>query len=136
MISTFTIPGRPPSINNMYVTSRFGHRHLSKKATDFKKLVKNYVKDKFIYDSDRYAIETEIYFYLTKVITRNGRISKTSCDLDGIVKAVQDSVFDQIGVDDSQICKSTLYKIDSEEDKTVFIIKTIPITLVKNQLRH
>ncbi len=132
MIATFTIPMRPPSLNNMYVSSRCGkRRHLSREAVKFKNFAKYHIANEFKYDEKKYALEVEIYFYLKNVFTKDGKISKTSKDYDGMIKCVQDVIFDIIKIDDSQVCKATIFKIDALEDCVVYILKTMPLTLVK-----
>jgi Holliday junction resolvase RusA-like endonuclease len=95
-----------------------------KPARDFKKMVSTIVKGKKInFNEKEQFISIEIYFYLKTLMTKRGTISKTSSDYDGLIKLIQDSVFDELGIDDSMICHAIIKKLPSNEDKTVMIIR-------------
>lgn len=96
-----------------------------KPARDFKKMVSGIVKGKKIkFDETEEFISVEIYFYLKNLITKKGCVSKTSSDYDGLIKLIQDSVFQELGIDDSMICHAIVKKLPGIEDKTVMIIRT------------
>lgn len=122
---TITIPGKPPTLNNAYSSARHGRRFLVKSARDYKKMVSLIVRGKkLVFDESDEFISVEIYFYLKDLITKKGRISKTSSDWDGLCKIIQDAVFDELGVDDSLICHAIVKKLPGPEDKTVMIIRS------------
>lgn len=135
MILTITIPGKPPTFNNAYSSGFKGKRFMVKPAKDFKKMVSTIVKGKKIKFNDKEQfISVEIYFYLKNMITKSGTVSKTSSDYDGLIKIIQDAVFDELGIDDSLICHAIIKKLPSDKDQTVMIIRahSLSTMLVEN----
>lgn len=134
MIATFTIPMRAPSVNSMYVSRYRGKsKILSKEGKAFKTFVKYHVTHEFNYDKTTHALEVEVYFYLSNLLTKakEKTVSDNSGDLDNFLKISIDSVFECLGLNDSQVCKITAQKMESDKDIIVFMLKTVPLSLFR-----
>lgn len=136
MLLTITIPGRPPSLNSMYVTSKCGrYRFLSKEATTYKSYAQRTLRGlSFEYNKKENALDLEMYVYLRNVTTKKGAISEKSGDLDGFFKGPIDCLFKALKIDDSAICKITAFKLEAEEEKVVMILRTMPLSDVTANL--
>lgn len=134
MIATFRIEGKVPRVNNAYGTNKKGSRYLITEYTNFKKrLVVEASKVQFAYDPYKDALEVEIYFYQDNLFTtdkKGKRISLTSGDYDGLIKIVQDAIMKGLKINDAVICKSTILKLPSENNETIFIVKTFPLASI------
>jgi Holliday junction resolvase RusA-like endonuclease len=136
MIATYTIPMRAPSVNGLYISKYKGRgKTISKEGLKFKNFVKYHVTTDFTYDKTTHALEVEIFFYIKDLFTKTKvkTISDRSGDLDNFLKVSIDSVFSCLGINDSQICKITTQKLEAENDCIVFILKTFPLSLVRQR---
>lgn len=95
------IPGLPPSLNNMYPTSRQGRRYVSKEGKAFKKLAKAIVaiaiRGNQLAPDEWYHVRIDFY---TQLFYKNGKPKKW--DVTNHQKAVEDSLAEAVGVDDSR----------------------------------
>jgi len=73
----------------------------------------------------------EYYFYSNTAITKKGLPSKTSGDVDGKIKLIQDAMCEALGVDDSIIFEITAKKIFSAKNSITAIIRTLPLESFK-----
>ena len=134
MIATFTIPMRPPSVNGMYISKYRGGKILSPAGKKFKNFVKYHVNTEFQYDKTTHTLEAEIFFYLNGLFTKSKTVSNTCLDIDNGVKIAIDSIFECLEINDSQICKLTVQKLEANQDCIVFILKTMPLSLVRQRV--
>lgn len=119
MILTITIPGKTPNLNSLYVTSKCGrYRFLSKEAQTYK----------------THGLEVEAYFYIRNIFTKTGSISEKSGDIDGFLKCSIDAIFANLEIDDSAICKLTVYKLESDQDMSTFLISPMLLKSVKRKV--
>lgn len=136
MILTITIPGKTPNLNSLYVTSKCGrYRFLSKEAQTYKTQVKKIMNDvKFEIDKKTHGLEVEAYFYIRNIFTKTGSISEKSGDIDGFLKCSIDAIFANLEIDDSAICKLTVYKLESDQDMSTFLISPMLLKSVKRKV--
>lgn len=133
MVLSFSIPYKPLTTNHIYGQRKFGGRFLKPEVVKFKKEVEIILKDKSLnYDEKTEYIEIEYYFYLSNFYTKKGLINKKSGDIDNFKKALQDSIFKSLGIDDSAICNDVTKKRFSEKDYTVVIIRTARLDCLKS----
>ena len=106
------IPFKTPTINLMYSTFR-GHRVKSKEARELSKTVKEIVLNnsvEIIIGELEVTIEVHSNWY-----NKDKTIKKR--DIANLEKFITDSIFDGIeGMDDKQIFKLTMKKIQSDEE--------------------
>lgn len=127
MIATITINERAPTYNSAYLNVKGRGRILKEEIKKYKGRVKHQARDiVFKCDRSKEHIEAEFYFYRTDVFTHDGNISLTSADWDGLIKITQDAIFDGLKSNDALICRATVYKLQSDQDMTVVILKTAP----------
>lgn len=93
------------TLNMLYPSSKTGRRFLSKKGKDFKTLVsietkKALLGSSFSFDPETHYLSTEIFFYTPRLVTAKGRISKGKPDTSNCIKALEDAVFETLGIDD------------------------------------
>lgn len=136
MILTITIPGKTPNLNSLYVTSKCGrYRFLSKEAQTYKTQVKKIMNGvKFEIDKKTHGLEVEAYFYIRNIFTKTGSISEKSGDIDGFLKCSIDAIFANLEIDDSAICKLTVYKLESDQDMSTFLISPMLLKSVKRKV--
>lgn len=111
------IPGLPPTVNNAFVNGRNG-RHLSQEATVWKQgvmLATICTRQKAIHG----LVEVSLTFYSEKWRTKAGKPRKI--DVANLEKLFVDAVFKQLGMDDSNIWKLTLRKLDGPEESVIRI---------------
>lgn len=143
MILTITIPGKTPNLNSLYVTSKCGrYRFLSKEAQTYKTQVKKIMNGvKFEIDKKTHGLEVEAYFYIRNIFTKtgsnsekSGSNSEKSGDIDGFLKCSIDAIFANLEIDDSAICKLTVYKLESDQDMSTFLISPMLLKSVKRKV--
>jgi len=114
-----TIPFKTPTVNLMYSTFR-GHRVKSKQARDLSKEVKEIVLNtptQIITGELEATIDIYSNWY-----NKDGTIKKR--DIANLEKFITDSIFENLDqMDDKQIFKITMNKIQSREEKSVIGIK-------------
>jgi len=66
------------------------------------------------YDELKHYLIIGYIFYMPVLVKKKDRISKTSKDVDNIVKPLQDLIFKQLSADDSSIISISSTKIHSE----------------------
>lgn len=113
----------PISLNKLYRQFR-GRTIISKEGREFKKTVSALIAG---FDStsingmftETQGLAVEISFYSNRFFTKDGKIRKRYLDCDNLLKATLDTVFAEIGLDDSYITKLTVTKQSGYYDKTV-----------------
>lgn len=113
----------PISLNKLYRQFR-GRTIISKEGREFKKTVGALIAG---FDTtsingmftETQGLAVEINFYSNRFFTKDGRIRKRYLDCDNLLKATLDTVFAEIGLDDSYITKLTVTKQSGYYDKTV-----------------
>jgi Holliday junction resolvase RusA-like endonuclease len=116
----------PISLNRLYRQFR-GRTIISKEGREFKKLVLALIAG---FDTssihgmftDSVGLAVEINFHSNRFYTKQGNIRKRYLDCDNLLKVVLDTVFAEIGIDDSYITKLTVTKSSGYYDKTVIRI--------------
>lgn len=117
----------------MYPTSKGGRRYLSKEGTAFKAMVyqetiKTVRNSDFSFNPDNQYISSEIYFYTPKLLTKQRRINKTKPDTDNCLKALNDSIFEALGLDDCYNLDVSASVHYSEEPMIVVILRVHSLT--------
>lgn len=113
----------PISLNKLYRQFR-GRTIISKEGREFKKTVGALIAG---FDTtsingmftETQGLAVEINFYSNRFFTKDGKIRKRYLDCDNLLKATLDTVFAEIGLDDSYITKLTVTKQSGYYDKTV-----------------
>lgn len=113
----------PISLNKLYRQFR-GRTIISKEGREFKKTLGALLAG---FDSssingmftETQGLAVEIDFYSNRFYTKDGKIRKRYLDCDNLLKATLDTVFAEIGLDDSYITKLTVTKQSGFYDKTV-----------------
>lgn len=113
----------PISLNKLYRQFR-GRTIISKEGREFKKTLSALLAG---FDSssingmftETQGLTVEIDFYSNRFYTKDGKIRKRYLDCDNLLKATLDTVFAEIGLDDSYITKLTVTKQSGFYDKTV-----------------
>lgn len=78
-------------------------------------------------DSSNSILKVEYRHYNTKYFIKDGsRLNKKAGDVDGIIKVLQDKIFDLIGVDDFMIKDLRSVQYPSDRDFVKVIIEEIP----------
>jgi len=114
------IPFKAPTVNQMYATFN-GRRVKSKEARIFKKEVEEIMKDQ-TYENMEGQLDVEVLVY-SNWFNKDGKIKKK--DVANYEKAIIDSVFANLEMDDSQIFEIKLYKIQSQIERSEVIIESI-----------
>lgn len=113
----------PISLNKLYRQFR-GRTIISKEGREFKKTVGALIAG---FDTtsingmftETQGLAVEISFYSNRFFTKDGKIRKRYLDCDNLLKATLDTVFAEIGLDDSYITKLTVTKQSGYYDRTV-----------------
>jgi len=116
---TLRVSMLPPSTNNCFVT--VGNRRvLSKEAKAFKELAQWTVKVG-LKPLPKFAgpVEVSLTFYSGKWLTKAGKPRRI--DLGNMEKLLVDAVFEMLHLDDSNIWKLTLPKLDGPEESVIRI---------------
>ena len=120
---------KPLSLNSAYRNNRQGIRFKTKKYQEFKKQFDeeirpylNELKSLFnAFESGRHGIYTT-YDIFCPIMTKDGRISKTSGDASNFPKLLEDLLF-QHGVDDCNVVSVRSRKHHSKEVYTIIRIE-------------
>lgn len=125
---TITIKTDPLPLNRLYPTNKAGRRFLSKEGSDYKKIVHietvNAIREQgFYFDPNTHYLTSEIFFYTPKLITKKGDISKSKPDTSNLVKALEDAVFEVLGVDDCYNLDLNISVHYSKEPVIVYILR-------------
>jgi Holliday junction resolvase RusA-like endonuclease len=113
----------PISLNKLYRQFR-GRTIISKEGREFKKHMAvilagfdtSSINGMF---TETQGLAVEISFHSNRFYTKDGRIRKRFLDCDNLLKATLDTVFAEIGIDDSYITKLTVTKSQGYYDKTI-----------------
>ena len=113
----------PISLNRLYRQFR-GRTIISKEGREFKKTVGALISG---FDTssingmftESEGLEVEINFHSNKFYTKAGNIRKRYLDVDNLLKATLDTIFAEIGLDDSLITRLVVTKERGYYDKTV-----------------
>lgn len=112
-----TIPFASQSVNKMYATFR-GNRIKSRESREYSEKVKKVIENGS-YEKLEGELNILIEIY-SNWYNKNKTIKKK--DLANFQKSTVDSVFDALEMDDSQIFKMILKKIQSNEEKSEITI--------------
>lgn len=113
----------PISLNRLYRQFR-GRTIISKEGREFKKIISVIMSG---YDTssingmftDSEGLDVEINFFSNKFYTKSGNIRKKYLDVDNLLKATLDTIFAEIGLDDSLITRLVVTKERGYYDKTI-----------------
>lgn len=99
------IETNPLPLNRLYPTGANGRRYLSGEGQAFKRLVSNATKSAlneqgFAFNPETQYITSEFFFYTPKLLTKEQKISKSKPDTSNCIKALEDAIFETLGVDD------------------------------------
>jgi len=113
----------PISLNKLYRQFR-GRTIISAKGREFKAhlgaiLAGFDTKPILGMFTETQGLDVEIHFYSNRFFTKDGKIRKRYLDCDNLLKATLDTVFKEIGIDDSFITRLTVTKNTGYYDKTV-----------------
>lgn len=127
---------KPLSMNNKMIPVKRGRYARLIKATPFRKyendldaeLAKYFDHFRMLgsaYDSKRHALETKwsIYIPQNEFFTKKGTISKTCIDATNTVKIMEDRLSYILGVDDSQICESSVKKLPTDSTSWCVVLE-------------
>jgi len=115
-------------LNRLYPSNRQGIRFLSKEGSNYKQLVKTattmaYLEQGFTFNPETQYISTEFFFYTPKLLTKQGKISKSKPDSSNCVKALEDGIFQTLGIDDCYNLDITVQQHYSKEPKIIAILR-------------
>jgi Holliday junction resolvase RusA-like endonuclease len=113
----------PISLNRLYRQFR-GRTIISKEGREFKKTVGALISG---FDTssingmftESEGLQVEINFHSNKFYTKAGNIRKRYLDVDNLLKATLDTIFTEIGLDDSLITRLVVTKERGYYDKTI-----------------
>lgn len=128
MILTVTINTKPVSSNRIYPSNRSGRRFLSKEGAAYKREIQIATRDAYLSQGFKFNIDTqfissEVFFYSTKLLTKQGKLNKKKPDTDNCLKALFDSVFETLGIDDYLNMDCSAQVLPSSEDKIIVILR-------------
>lgn len=118
------LPIKPLNLNNCYTISTIGNsvrRFPSREYKQYESLVNQELRkfkseiNKFnkAYDENEHYLIAEYNFFYP-ILTKKYNISKRSTDLSNSIKALEDILFKNFVMDDSQVCELYVRKIHSE----------------------
>ena len=116
---------KPISVNKAYATARNGRRYMTSDGKAYKESIAALTRNQSHKIKNSMTYGTEIIFY-GDFFTLGGKPRKK--DQSNFIKLLEDAVcnsietYDGIGMDDSQIFESHIYKVHSKEDKIEFNI--------------
>lgn len=134
---------RPISLNHSHRLVKIGNRASRIKTNEAKNFEKEFaahlaqyndLRSHLLqsYNENRHCLEMECFFYLNykeffTAPKKSGKtISKKSLDLDNIIKAASDQVYNWLGIDDSQVVRIIAEKVPTNHQATmVFRISLI-----------
>jgi Holliday junction resolvase RusA-like endonuclease len=116
-------------LNRLYPSSASGRRFLSKEGSDFKKIVslktrQCLLQNDFKFNPETQYISTEFYFYTPKLLTKAGKINKKKPDTSNCIKALEDAIFETLGVDDCYNLDVTASVFYAEKPSIIVILRT------------
>jgi Holliday junction resolvase RusA-like endonuclease len=106
------------SLNRLYRQFR-GRTIISAQGRDFKRLVSMHLRGAKLPFKAESGLLVQYIFQSNKFFTKDGRISKTGGDVDNCLKAMQDVVFQELGLDDSLILELYVCKMPGPEKTTI-----------------
>ena len=115
-----TIPFKTPTINHLY-WHRGNMKIITKEAKELREQIKKIVHSQPM-SLKLTKLEVKIKIY-ENWYTKKGEIKRK--DVSNREKFLIDSVFDALGIDDKFIFKSTMEKIQSEEEESIIEIKNM-----------
>lgn len=122
---SFELPLIPISLNRMWRNFN-GRTIVSQEGRSFKKDVGIMLNAQRLAQSfdgyDGLGIKVEAHFFAKKFYTVKGKISDTGGDVDNLWKVLGDTIFDQIGINDSHVLKLELNKHRGIEEKTIVVL--------------
>jgi Holliday junction resolvase RusA-like endonuclease len=125
---TIKIDAHALPLNRLYPSSKTGRRFLSKEGSDYKRLVQIATRDAYLsqgfnFNSDTQFISTEFHFYTPKLLTKQGKISKAKADTSNCIKALEDGIFETLGIDDCYNLDITASANYSEKPQIIVILR-------------
>jgi Holliday junction resolvase RusA-like endonuclease len=116
-------------LNKAYPSSASGRRFLSKRGSDYKKLVtlitqQELKRSNFTFNPKTQYISTELYFYSPRLFTKDMRISKSKPDTSNLIKLLEDAIFAGLGIDDC-------YNLDFEKITYNYSSKPVIIAILR-----
>lgn len=116
-------------LNRLYPSSLSGRRFLSKEGSDFKKLVsiktrEAVINNGFNFNPETQYISTEFYFYTPKLLTKSGNINKKKPDTSNCIKAIEDAIFETLGIDDCYNLDINASVFYSEKPSIIVMVRT------------
>lgn len=117
----------PISLNKIYSTGKKGIRFITKEAFDFKQRLSWYFCEQdYLNKRDKlkvefYALEIIVCLEKEKLFFKNGNLRK--CDLDNMVKLIQDALFSYLEEDDSKVIKLKVEKRLANKNQIIIKIK-------------
>jgi len=123
-----TINAEALTMNMLYPTNKTGRRFLSKKGSDFKKIVsietkKAMLGSGFTFNPETHYTSSEIFIYTPRLVTKAGKLSKIKPDTSNCIKALEDAVFESLGIDDMHNLDVSASANYSENPTIVFIVR-------------
>jgi len=128
-VLTIKIPLEAVSLNQLYPSNKSGRRFLSASGKEYKEHVfhatrKALAKTEFTIDQNKHFLTLEIFFYTSKLLTKESKISKNKPDLSNCVKALEDAVFEAIGLDDYLVLGfDGIHQLPSVDPMIVVIVR-------------
>ena len=132
-MTKFIIPNcKPVTVNQAYAIVR-GRKIKTKKAREFEKFVINSINVfhkkelselKKTLEKDN-PIELTYKIYNSKVLTKQGKLSRIFIDIDNSSKVLTDSIFKALELDDYIITRLIIEKIQHEHDFIEVNIRSI-----------
>ncbi len=114
----FTIPGHPPSINELYanvrgrrVKTRVGHKWESFSGIFVRTAAKDAYGTYNLHELKGKPLKLDIYFYSPSWKAKNGNLRRWDCD--NHIKSFQDSLVSSLGLDDYSIMDLSAIKVES-----------------------
>ena len=128
MILTVTVNTSPVSSNRIYPSNRSGRRFLSKEGAAYKREVQiatrdAYLSQGFSINPETQFISSEVFFYSTKLLTKQGKLNKKKPDTDNCLKALFDSIFETLGIDDYLNMDCSAQVMPASKDSIVVILR-------------
>ena len=125
----FIFDSFPPSTNDLYAVIR-GRKILTSKGRAYKNAIKYEVAKKGIMTPMDIMKKYEFYY---KLIAPDWKVKKwpnatlkyRKFDLSNRIKCLEDAICESLGIDDSQIFKIMMEKVDGTEKKVEVIIRVI-----------
>jgi Holliday junction resolvase RusA-like endonuclease len=117
-----TIPGLPPTTNHLFLT-RGRFRVLTPEARQYKEMVEKLVMDLQL-EPPEGRLQVAIRLHSSRWLLKD-QIRIRKMDIQNREKAVIDSIFKALGVDDSNIWLISLEKVVDVEEKTEVTILSL-----------